>query len=56
MVWTADLPTVPVVVVYMFEKGLRARSREMMVIRQEVVIDMTTGRFAARVLRNDEQD
>lgn len=54
--WIADRRTVPVVVAYTFEKGLRARSRGTMVIRPEVVSDMMMALFAARVVRSDEQD
>lgn len=55
-VWIADLRTVPVVVVYMFEKGLRARSRGTMVIRPKAVSDMMMGLFVARVVKSDERD
>lgn len=55
-VWIAGLQTVPVVVVYMFEKGLRARSRGTMVIRPKAVSGMMMGLFVARVAKSDERD
>lgn len=55
-VWIAGLRTVPVVVVYMFEKGLRARSRGTMVIRPKAVSDMMVGLFVARVVKSGERD